>query len=61
VAFSYNIIHILHFISIFNRNKLKYHQKVAPPPQAAHAPAGRIIPMTAHIPFHNFHNLELIK
>jgi hypothetical protein len=32
-----------------------------PPPKAAHAPAGGIIPMTAHIPFYIFYKLELIK
>ena len=36
-------------------------QKGRPPPKAAHAPFGRIIPMTAHIPFYNFYNLEPIK
>jgi hypothetical protein len=56
-----NIIHNSHFISIFNRNKLKYHQKVAPPPLAAHAPTGRIIIMSASHSFHIFHKLELIK
>ena len=29
--------------------------------RAAHAPAGGIIPMTAHIPFYIFYKLELIK
>lgn len=29
--------------------------------KAAHAPAGGIIPMTAHIPFYNFCNLKSIK
>ena len=36
-------------------------QKVAPPPKAAHAPAGGIIIMSASQSSHNFYKLKLIK
>jgi hypothetical protein len=44
-----------------SRNYTRPPKKVGPAAEGRHAPAGRIIPMTAPNPLYTFHKLELIK